>query len=1214
MPEETEELEELIGFDNIEEVAEEENASPLQLVYNLAPLILFGFAIVFGLLTLALDPGGELKKRKTPAEYYAAGETALNEVRHPSRPLEAEEEEARLNVARVNLGRLLRHYSTTIDSFNFNYVNPYLLLAEANRLRAESTTIAPLRRELLLSALNLYSMAEVLESQPRQGEAKAGWEKQYLTGAPPIAGITEVDERKKRRVEYIKYQVAEIKLELGWPVEARSALEQLRSAFFQEETRRLRAEKEGKSRGGAAPEYPPIDYELLPVDWENLHYHLARAYDQSDLEELAEREYRVFLLKAPRNNEFFAAKMRLAGMAYARGTAKFDEADFFLGAQRQDSLEAARAEFLNAAEIYTEIVEASAPVNFLQDAYFRAGRSYLSVAAAMDVGTESSWDFINRQGVRLRSSLEDLSHQPMSENSAELPGALGHSLLDDALRAPNLLTAPLRLLIGGGLTLASQERVTPKDKRNEVLQRARSFFDVAVGDATAEGSKVQYLQESRVMIARSLLLENRTSEARRLLLNVLGTNPVRNVRLGTLWGLGHSYLQESQLNQAWQVYKQLPGIETTGDAGLVSIREISRDLSQLGRKYVEEADAMEYPPEWAEVSDRGSMQWSEALRRSHEQKQILELAVNVYELLQKEYNPPDVNTLLTIANLYARRSDLLARPPFGREEDKEQARKLKMKAADTFERIALEKPGSASDAEALLQAGELFFSTGAYERSVESLLLFLKRHGRSEQASEVRNIVGLAYRKMGLYARAELTFRQNARNSMLAEGRKAMYYLGANYLDWSAVEEDHAHLGAPGSRYLRDNLDANQLEGNLLRPDHILDWKECITALKLGEKTTADSPVRRIWSLLSENFTDELIGMLPSQMLESSLKESLLTELNRIIQEPGFYDPIAWRGIELEDEATDLLRRGIPTLSKVDVVRLNRSLLHVAFPKILLGARIKTEDDVIPRTAREVFEQLRRLVGVAPESHPWRWSTFALGETYFEIGRLLKANSESNQEPEAQAKLLEDSREYYRKAETVLREALKRYTLYDPIENPEGIRKEREPDNYLDVQRSRFQATYMLALIHREFDQDSWAQPLLRQLLDENLYGSQVFLREEGPDKIMQRIHRNAYFFLGASFLRTEDYQEAFDVYEQAHDRLSVEESPYLIYMMGECLRKMGRLQEARNKYIQARHAAANAPVAGAGTFATEYGSEYWAEVNEERIADLDYLTLGKNQ
>ena len=64
------------------------------------------------------------------------------------------------------------------------------------------------------------------------------------------------------------------------------------------------------------------------------------------------------------------------------------------------------------------------------------------------------------------------------------------------------------------------------------------------------------------MIARSLLLENRTGEARRLLLHVLGTHPPKNVRIGTLWGIGHSYLQENQLNKhqmrllTWQEFQE----------------------------------------------------------------------------------------------------------------------------------------------------------------------------------------------------------------------------------------------------------------------------------------------------------------------------------------------------------------------------------------------------------------------------------------------------------------------------------------------------------------------------------------------------------------------------------------------------------------------------------------------------------------------------------
>ncbi|HUQ69518.1 MAG TPA: ABC transporter permease [Planctomycetaceae bacterium] len=125
----------------------------------------------------------------------------------------------------------------------------------------------------------------------------------------------------------------------------------------------------------------------------------------------------------------------------------------------------------------------------------------------------------------------------------------------------------------------------------------------------------------------------------------------------------------------------------------------------------------------------------------------------------------------------------------------------------------------------------------------------------------------------------------------------------------------------------------------LLRHQSLLDLSGLIS--KIQTEATADelSPGKLIWN----RFGGELKARLEKQEGEPAGKPSadmasdVLAVLNSLLSDRAFYDPSAWRGIELNEEATALANRSADSLSQDEVKRRNRLLLEAAYPEIARG-------------------------------------------------------------------------------------------------------------------------------------------------------------------------------------------------------------------------------------------------------------------------------------
>jgi hypothetical protein len=131
-------------------------------------------------------------------------------------------------------------------------------------------------------------------------------------------------------------------------------------------------------------------------------------------------------------------------------------------------------------------------------------------------------------------------------------------------------------------------------------------------------------------------------------------------------------------------------------------------------------------------------------------------------------------------------------------------------------------------------------------------------------------------------------------------------------------------------------LGLKDLRATKLEVSTVFDWPGLVAKLKAHESPAGQSPRKRIWDRLSDGMREKL-GRLPElpapDQVTFELSSAMVEELNRLIADRGLYDEEAWRGTQLNKEATELIDRGISKLSDDDAAYLNRLLLEAAFPE-----------------------------------------------------------------------------------------------------------------------------------------------------------------------------------------------------------------------------------------------------------------------------------------
>ena len=143
----------------------------------------------------------------------------------------------------------------------------------------------------------------------------------------------------------------------------------------------------------------------------------------------------------------------------------------------------------------------------------------------------------------------------------------------------------------------------------------------------------------------------------------------------------------------------------------------------------------------------------------------------------------------------------------------------------------------------------------------------------------------------------------------------------------------------------------------LLTRHDVRDWPAFVRALR----ASSSPPLARLVSRLSEDATAALGDIEADSIVFKYLKITLTDGISEALRDPAYYDQAAWSGIELPDQAIQLLATDRATLGEPDIYRLNGLLLGAALPKVLLppetwGDGVSTK--MVDRFVADGFDRL----------------------------------------------------------------------------------------------------------------------------------------------------------------------------------------------------------------------------------------------------------------
>jgi hypothetical protein len=111
-------------------------------------------------------------------------------------------------------------------------------------------------------------------------------------------------------------------------------------------------------------------------------------------------------------------------------------------------------------------------------------------------------------------------------------------------------------------------------------------------------------------------------------------------------------------------------------------------------------------------------------------------------------------------------------------------------------------------------------------------------------------------------------------------------------------------------------------------------WRDFLKKLSRQGGQDKPSPGKHIWSLLSPNLKQRITRNIASRRkLDSDTRGKVIGELNSLLAGKEFYDKASWLNVKPGLwERTLLHKLNKKTIQSADIPRLNRSLLHAAFP------------------------------------------------------------------------------------------------------------------------------------------------------------------------------------------------------------------------------------------------------------------------------------------
>ena len=113
-------------------------------------------------------------------------------------------------------------------------------------------------------------------------------------------------------------------------------------------------------------------------------------------------------------------------------------------------------------------------------------------------------------------------------------------------------------------------------------------------------------------------------------------------------------------------------------------------------------------------------------------------------------------------------------------------------------------------------------------------------------------------------------------------------------------------------------------------------WRDFIDRLRI-----CGTPAQqRAWNLLNDKTKQRITGREFEYSIDEDIKESIIEALNELLNERNLYDPESFEKVKLDEEAKNLLKKGLNKLSKDETERFNRLLLQAVFPDNIVESQL----------------------------------------------------------------------------------------------------------------------------------------------------------------------------------------------------------------------------------------------------------------------------------
>lgn len=139
-------------------------------------------------------------------------------------------------------------------------------------------------------------------------------------------------------------------------------------------------------------------------------------------------------------------------------------------------------------------------------------------------------------------------------------------------------------------------------------------------------------------------------------------------------------------------------------------------------------------------------------------------------------------------------------------------------------------------------------------------------------------------------------------------------------------------VGLWGIAFFSPELITTAFKNRPLQVEEILKPAELCAALK----TPGNPPVARLKDRLSPDVAKQVNSVGPGDEVAAATLESLVADLNRVIQQGDLYDEGVFRSVELKKSTRNLIQRVQKNGDRQNVISLNRQLVEQIFPGDIL--------------------------------------------------------------------------------------------------------------------------------------------------------------------------------------------------------------------------------------------------------------------------------------